>query len=129
MTATSYTVHRNGEVIAEGLSLSEAAIEILRFDGHDFEVRPLDGGGYGLFVSRGSRNAPGGLGEFVHAWRGDRLIMSLAATEADAWQELAEQIVLTAWPGHPEAVTDEDRAAENTSRGDEDAVTPATDIP
>ena len=109
-----YTVHRNGEVIGEGLSLTDAAVEILTHDGRDYEVRPLDGGGYGLFVSRGSRNSPSGLGGFVRAWGGYKTIYSPAKTDVDAWREIAAQVVKTSWPGMPEAMTDEawaDKAA------------------
>ncbi len=64
---TTYTVlNRNGEVIVEGASLTEAAREVLYYDGHDFEFRRRDGW-LDLWVTPFSRNSTLGGRPMVRA--------------------------------------------------------------
>lgn len=63
MTANTitYTVtSHDGANEQRGLTLDEAACEIMWYDGHEFEICPEDGGGYRLWTSDYSRNSPMG---------------------------------------------------------------------
>lgn len=61
MTASTitYTVtNHDGANEKRGLTFDEAAHEIMIHDGHKFEIRPEDGGGYRLWTSEFSEHDP-----------------------------------------------------------------------
>ena len=89
MTATTYTItNASGEVQERGLDLAEAAITVMQYDGHEFEIRPEgDGDGYRLWTSKFSRNSPMG------ARLVESVIFSLAADEAAAPAEIYADVL------------------------------------
>jgi hypothetical protein len=100
VTATTYTVvDYNGAVIARGLTAAEAADEILSDDGREWEVRPMEGGGWRIW--RRQQNRP---------WTAT-LVMSSADTKAEAEAEMFAEVCAARWPHHPEAMTDARYAA------------------
>lgn len=107
---TTYTVYSpaSGTVYGENLTVEQAAEIILTHDGHEYEVCPANAGGFGLLISLGSRNSQRGLGRMVPAWRHGRLINSAKADEAEAWRDIALQVVTAGWEGFPQAMTTED---------------------
>ncbi|HEX5228759.1 MAG TPA: hypothetical protein VFW44_13665 [Bryobacteraceae bacterium] len=107
---TTFTVYNpnSGTELGRGLTAAEAAQEILGHDGHDYELR-RDGEAFQLFVSRGSRNANGGNRGLTEAYSHSRLIRSYAATEAAAWEEIADQVIHAGWESVPvQVVSDAD---------------------
>lgn len=105
---TTYTVHKysdSGSLIGRGLSAVAAAQEILAHDSHAYELR-RDGDAWQLFVSRGSAASYGGTRGMTEAYSHRRLIRSYAATEPEAWEEIARQVIAAHWEDHPEAMTD-----------------------
>lgn len=72
------------------------------------EVLPLDDG-WTLYVSRGSANSFAGLGGYVPArQRHFQHITSRAASEQDAWGEIAEHVIRAGWGRVPCVVTDDE---------------------
>lgn len=115
----TYTVEApNGDVIERGLSLEDAAVAILTYDGRDYQVRPdpVDDQARILMVTQFSHNRSGGCGEYLPAWLGERVIRSAAdldeagnlTNREDALTQIWRQVVMTDWPGHPTAMTDAD---------------------
>jgi len=82
-----------------GLSAEDAADAILLYDGRDYALRREYRGGWRLYVTRFSRNAGGGSGGMV-----DTTIYSAATTEAEAWRDIAQQVLSADWPGYPRVV-------------------------
>ena len=108
---TIYTVYNinSGTVIGRGLSAVGAAQEILGHDSHTYELRHIAGAKcWQLFVSRGSAASFGGTRGMTEAYSNRRLICSYAATESEAWNQVAELVIGAHWEGHPEAMTDAD---------------------
>lgn len=111
---TRYTVYHSnsGEVQGRGLSVTDAAHEILTYDGYLYEIRikpgyEVDGEQlFEVYRSRLSRNSSGGPAGFVSC--GYR---TYAQSEADAWPRLADQVVQASY-GFTErglaCMTDED---------------------
>lgn len=56
---TTYTVFRSdeSEIADRGLTLEQAALELLGADGYEHVIRPMDGGGFRLWISQHSRNS------------------------------------------------------------------------
>lgn len=110
-TVTRYTVESpDGDVIASGLSVTEAAHEVLAYDGHTYEVRATGerAGGerqFAAYVSAGSANGPGGAGRLSMA--PDTLVW---AADADAaWPLIAAKVCDLAggkWDRGPCVLTD-----------------------
>jgi hypothetical protein len=75
----------------------EAACEILG-DGHDFELRRATNG-WQLYMSRFPRSASGGDGVMVEAYLDGRPVYSRALTEAEAWEDVARQVMGAVWRG------------------------------
>lgn len=102
----AYTVlNRHGDVISDNLTLSEAAAEVLNYDGNEYEIRAEDQGGYRLWVSRHSRNST--------AWNGltSSRIFSLHDDEALATAEIYRDVIRNAeWWSECEVLTDEQYA-------------------
>jgi hypothetical protein len=62
---TSYAIFaEGGHELARVASLEEAAIEMLTYDGHRFEIRQVRGD-YRLYVSRRSMGAHGSAGKLL----------------------------------------------------------------
>ncbi|PWR24595.1 hypothetical protein [Zavarzinia aquatilis] len=95
-----------------GLTALEVAQARLSHDGHRYDLRREEGG-WQLYVSQGSVNSA--AGKMVAAWDGaspyGKLLFSRAATESDAWDDLAPRIVTASWSDVPEAMTDADYQA------------------
>ena len=58
MTTTYTVLSRQGEIEGRGLSLAEAASEILTYDGREYEIRPPEGAGYWLWRSQQVADRP-----------------------------------------------------------------------
>lgn len=105
----------SGDVIAAGLTVDEAAQEILMYDGRDYELRRReDGDGFDLWTRQQVAN---------RGWRMTRFF-SLAETEDEAWAEIAAEVVETHdafSPGShgPDIMTDE-QYAEMLAQSEED---------
>lgn len=55
---TSYTIsNKSGIVVSTGATAAEVARELLGYDGHEWEIRRADGGGFELWISNFSRNS------------------------------------------------------------------------
>lgn len=131
MIETTYTVHRNdGTVIERGLSLTEAAAEILSYDGYRYEVRPAmetvtvgedDNGedieeerqvsvggdlAWQCFASEMSAASSGGSGR-MYPISGTYVF---AADADQAWQKIAAVVVeeCNRWRHSPQVMTDAD---------------------
>lgn len=89
MTATTYTItDANGEVQERGLDMATAAIAVMQYDGHEFDIRAdADIAGYRLWTSQFSRNSP--MGAKLSA----SVIFSLAANRAAAVDEICAEVV------------------------------------
>jgi len=74
-------------------------VEAWRRYGRDYALRREYRGGWRLYVTRFSRNAGGGSGGMV-----DTTIYSAATTEAEAWRDIAQQVLSADWPGYPRVV-------------------------
>jgi hypothetical protein len=93
MNKTTYTVRaQDGSVLRSGLTAVEAAQEILGYDGRVYDLR-RDRFGWQLYISRFSRCSYGGHGGLVEAYSGNNLIYSLASSEDEAWEDVANQVI------------------------------------
>jgi hypothetical protein len=96
MTKIMYTVlNHNGDVQAQGVDLEEAAHIVLTYDGHDYEIRRDEDGGYSLFVSQFSLNSPFGgrpLARCVEYFKDEAEIHQFVVDHATRWQD---QTVMT----------------------------------
>lgn len=94
MTTTTYTVYNpnSGTELGRGLTAVTAAQEVLGHDSHGYELRREDNT-WCLYITRGSRASYGGHGGFVPAQAGSNPIYSHAATEAEAWEEIALKVI------------------------------------
>lgn len=102
MTDTRYTVFDGNScrVFGSGLTVTEAADEILSYDSRRWELRlNEDSAGWDLW-SKGL-NDP---------WRRTALY-SLEADYDTAWAEIAGKVIAAGWDRHPDVMTDEDYAA------------------
>jgi len=50
-------IHDGGTVELSSASLAEAAHMVMRYDGHEFEIRANEDGGFSLWTTRFSRNS------------------------------------------------------------------------
>jgi hypothetical protein len=86
---TKFTVENaSGNLLGRGLSLFEAAIEVLRYDGHEYQIRQDDDGiGWRLYTSTYSCNST--------AYKGLKpsTIFSTADTETEATEDIMRQVV------------------------------------
>jgi len=99
---TTYTIiSGEGEMIATGLSLREAAHEILTSDGRSYEVREHKGLGFALWSRQQVAN---------RGWQATRFL-SHKTDRTEAEHEIFSTIVASQrFPGHSEAITDEQYA-------------------
>ena len=94
----------SGVVQAEGLSADEAAVQVLTYDGHNYEIRPDADGGFWLWHTQrgGGGNVP-----MVRT-----LIYSAAETEDEAQDEIFAEVLTKAdWFDHQDVMTDAAYAA------------------
>lgn len=100
---TTYTILTGeGEMIETGLSLADAAHEVLTSDSRQYEIRGDKDGGFTLWSRQQVANRP---------WAATA-IWSVKADRATAEQEIFEKVVTAErWAGHCEAITDEAYAA------------------
>lgn len=105
---TTYTVYRaeDSSDNEAGLTAVEAMDRIMSHDGYEYDIRPMDGGGWALWHSDGSRNSTRGARHMVKT-----VAFSLAADRAAAEQEIAECVIKARWPRLPEAMPDADFSA------------------
>jgi len=89
-TVTNY----DGDVVASGLTLSDAAAEVLRTDGREWEVRE-DGEGFRLW----SRHQVAG-----RRWE-KTVAFSLCEGRAEAEAEIFAEVIAAEWPRHYVATT------------------------
>lgn len=97
----TYTViDYNGDVIARGLSLAEAANEILSTDSREWEIRPINRvglHGWRLWTRQQVAHLP---------WT-PTVVFSLADNQSEAEAEIFAEVVRADWPRHYSAMTDE----------------------
>lgn len=98
----------NGNEPIRGLSLADAAQELLLSDGHDYEIRAEPDGGFTLWLTQFSRNSTLGGKPMVRS-----RFFSTADTMADAEKELFGKVVRAEWRGY-KAVADEDYIRQET---------------
>ena len=96
---TTYTILTGeGEVIDTGLSLRDAAHEILTSDSRSYEVREDKDGGFTLWGRQQVAN---------RGWEATRFF-SIKTDRAEAEDEIFSAVVTSErFPGHCEAITDE----------------------
>ena len=101
---TTYTVFdNNNETVKRGLSLHDAAVELLTADGHDYEIRPeADGEGFRLWITQFSRNSTLGGRPLSKS-----IFFSLEADKRRAEYEIFTQVIGEDWYNF-EAMTDAD---------------------
>jgi hypothetical protein len=98
MTTTYTILTGEGEMIETGLSLRDAAAEVLTSDSREFEVRADKDGGFTLWTRQQVANRP---------WTATRFFSIKSDREA-AEQEIFEAVVTSErFSGHNEAITDE----------------------
>lgn len=111
MDSKKYTLVDNvtGAALARGLTAEQVMMELLSYDGHEYEIRFV-GDAWQLYTSRGSRNSRAGLGPMSESWANGKLCRSSAADEAQARAEIAEHVVGAEWVGRygPEVMLDAD---------------------
>lgn len=97
---TTYTVYNfnSGTVVGRGLTVVQAAQEILSYDGHQYELRCEDHfvglpPRWTLLVSRGSAASSGGTRGMTPAWSHSNTIAVYTHSEEVAWESIAEQVV------------------------------------
>lgn len=96
--ATFYTVicNNSGEVIESGLTLDEAAREVLMSNGQSFEIIYNEKErSYDLYSHKAGRNN----------W-GEPLMFSYADTLKSARMEMFHKVIAEEWQGHPIVITD-----------------------
>jgi hypothetical protein len=105
---TTYTlIDAQYVVVDRGLSITDAARDILNYDGHAYEVRK-EGGEYCLYCSQGSRNSQSGLGKFTQSWVFGKLVIVDASDDEKAFEKIAAMIVNNDWVGALTAMADAD---------------------
>ena len=100
---TTYTVidDNSGEAIATGLTVAEAAAEVLTSDSQEFDIRAAeDGNGFELWTRQQVANK-GWTQTVVYSVEDDR-----AAAEA----EIFAKVIAADWPRHPTVMTDQQYA-------------------
>ena len=101
---TTYTVYQSQDfsICRTGLTLDQAANELLTGDGYTYEIRPEDDGqGWRLWISRGSQHSYGGTQGLISS-----VFFSLADAETEAAAEIFQKILGHEWHGQ-EGSTDE----------------------
>ena len=95
---TTYTILTGeGEMIATGLSLRDAAAEVLTSDSREFDIRS-DDGVFTVWIRQQAANSPWTATHFV----------SFAPAREDAEREIFTDVVnCEQMRGHSEAITDE----------------------
>ena len=102
----TYTVlTHNGDLIDTGLTADEAARAILTYDGCDFELRPIEDGGFALWSRQQVANKP---------WQKSLILWSIAENEKEAEADIFVKVLKhsSEWRHSPYAITDESYAAD-----------------
>lgn len=95
---TTYTVtDRSGECVRSGLSIADAANEILSSDSRDWDIRPDSDGGFTLWSRQQVAS---------RSWE-RTAVYSNAANSGDAEREIFQAVVDADWRGHDTAMTDQ----------------------
>lgn len=97
---TTYTTHRHGNNATSGLSVADAAREILTADGQDFEIRRL--GDFSRLWQR--KECAGVKWHAVSAWSFEE---TEDAAEADIFQQVVNLCLEGRWDRYTEIMTDE----------------------
>ena len=99
----TYTIiDRRGEVIARQMSLADAAIAVIQYDGMAFELRREFGGGLRLWISSQSRNS------HVGYKLAQSPIFSFEGDENAARRDIYRQVIARSnWFSGQEVMTDE----------------------
>jgi len=101
---TFYTIiDRNGGVLARQMTLADAAITVMQYDGFEFDIRrELAGDGFRLWTSRHSRNSPTGARLL------ESRIYSMEDDEDAARLDIYRQVIARAhWFNGQEVMTDD----------------------
>lgn len=109
---TTYTIlSGEGEMIETGLSLRDAAHEVLTSDSREYEVREDKDGGFTLWSRQQVANRP---------WAATRFF-SIKTDRAEAEAEIFAEVVSSErFAGHCEAITDEQYAEMLASLAEDD---------
>ena len=102
---TTYTITNNsGKVISTGATVAELARELLGYDGHEWQIREAEGGGFDLWISNFSRNSAcyNGLTRSV--------IFSIKSDEAEAEADIFQRVVNSGFWTGLDYMTDADHA-------------------
>lgn len=105
---TTYTVYsaEHGSVYGRNLTAEEAMSKLLTHDGYRYEIRKGEYKGevcWELWHSDGSQNSTRGARHMVKT-----VTFSFEEDEADATQEIAEEVIKAGWSRMPECMADED---------------------
>ena len=99
---TTYTVIcTSGHVIATGLTVADAAAEVLTDDGREYEIRAAeDGNGYELWTRQQVAN---------RGWT-QTVVYSVEDGRTAAEAEIYAKVIAADWPRHPTVMTDHQKA-------------------
>ena len=92
----------SGDIIGTNLTAEQAAIELLTYDGHGYEIE-LNDGYWTLYVSSGSRNSTCGLGEYRES------IFSTEDEEEKARAEIFEEVIAESGSWYPDITVSADQ--------------------
>jgi len=99
---TTYTIiNSDGEMLETGLTLRDAAAEVLRSDSREFEIREDDDGSFVLWSRQQVASRP---------WAATRFFSNKTDREEAENQIFAEVVSHGRFAGHCEAITDEQYA-------------------
>lgn len=85
-----------GETIATGLTLRDAANEILSYDSQEWQIRPMENGGFSLWLRKELANKP---------WH-ETTICSFEREESEAENDIFRQVLDRDWLTGPQALTE-----------------------
>jgi hypothetical protein len=99
-----YTVFHQDDAFAPqiGLTLEQAATELLTYDGHDFEIRDGGNSGFELWHTQFSRNGTLGGRPMVQT-----VIWSIKSDRAEAETEIFEKVIASGYWTPMEAMKDQ----------------------
>lgn len=86
--ATFIALNVNGEIQERDCTTADAASIVMSYDGHEWDIRPLDDGeGFALWASQFSRNSTAGGKPLVKS-----VIYSLKTDRAEAEADIFQQV-------------------------------------
>lgn len=115
---STYTVfsHNDSDNHESGLSVREAAVALLTYDSHRYDIRKDDAGDWRLYVSKYSEASTMGGRPLTPS-----VVFSIKEDRAEAEEDIFKQVVLTgkfAWAGCD--VLDDELFAEMRAQAEED---------